>query len=149
MATHPTWSEWFTNHLSNIAGNHNLQAFSDTLSSSDTEATKLQQVTEEIDPVILAANGSNGIIMLHSPKNFGGTRTRPANKLVCMIGMGSQAVSVLVDLNSALANCNIIVPTVLDLSGCTTAQEVEDIPTPTGGVIGFEGSSIYIPGPIF
>ena len=87
--------------------------------------------------------------MLHSPKNFGGTRTRPANKLVCMIGMGSQAVSVLVDLNSALANCNIIVPPVLNLSGCTTAQEVKDIPAPTGGVIGFEGSSIYIPGPIF
>ncbi len=99
MAMHPTWSEWFTNHPSNDAGNLNLQAFSNILGSGDTEATKLQQVTEEIDTVILAANGSNGIIMLHSPKNFGGTRTRPANKLVCMIGMGSQAVSVLVDLN--------------------------------------------------
>ena len=108
----------------------NLQAFSDTLSSGVTEATKLQQVTEEIDTVILAANGSNGILMLHSPKNFGGTRTRPANKLVCMIGMGSQAVSILVDLNLALANCDIIVPSVLKLSGCTTAQEVEDIPAP-------------------
>ena len=63
--------------------------------------------------------------------------------------MGSQAVSVLVDLNSALANCNIIVPIVLKLLGCTTAQEVKDIPAPTGGVIGFEGSSIYIPDPIF
>jgi hypothetical protein len=87
--------------------------------------------------------------MLHSPKNFVGTRTRPANKLVCMIGMGFQAVSVLVDLNLALASCNIIVPTVLKLLGCTTAQEVKDIPAPTGGVIGFEESSIYIPGPIF
>ncbi len=87
--------------------------------------------------------------MLHSPKNCGGTRTRPAHKVVCMIGMGSQAVSVLVNLNSALANCNIIGPTVLDLSGCTTAQEVEDIPAPTGGVIGFEGSLIYIPDPFF
>jgi hypothetical protein len=150
MAMQPTWSKWFTNHPSNDAGNLNLKAYSDTLSSGDTEATKLQQVTEEIDTVILAANASNGIIMLHSPKNFGGTRTRPANTLVCMVGMGSQAVSVLADLNSALANCNIIVPTVLELSGCTTAQEVEDIPAPTAvGVIGFEGSSIYIPGLIF
>ena len=47
MVTHPTWSEWFTNHPSNNAGNRNLQAFSDTLSSGDTEATELQQVTEE------------------------------------------------------------------------------------------------------
>jgi hypothetical protein len=149
MATQPTWSKWFTNHPINDAGNLNLQAFSNTLSSGDTEATKLQQVTEEIDTVILAVNASNGIIMLHSPKNFGGRRTRPANKLVCMIGMGSQAVSVLIDLNLTLANCNIIVPIVLNLLGCTTAQEVEDIAAPTGGVIGFEGSSIYIPGPIF
>ena len=52
MATHPTWSKWFTNYPSNDAGKHNLQAFSDTLSSSDTEATKLQQVTEEIETVI-------------------------------------------------------------------------------------------------
>ena len=149
MATHPTWSEWFINHPSNDAGNHNLQAFSDTLSSSNTKVTKLQQVTEQLDTVILAANGSNGIMMLHSPRNFGGTRTRPANKLVCMIGMGPMAVSVLVDLNLALANCDIIVPTVLKLSGCTTSQEVKDIPAPAGGVIGFEGSSIYIAGPIF
>ena len=48
---HPTWSEWFTNHPSNDAGNLNLQAFSDILSSGDTEATTLQQVTEEIDTV--------------------------------------------------------------------------------------------------
>jgi hypothetical protein len=125
------------------------QAFGDTLRSGNTEATKLQQVTEEIDTVILAANESNGIMMLHSPRNFGGTRTRPANKLVCMIGIGPQAVSVLVDLNLALANCDIIVPTVLELLGCTIAQEVKDIPAPAGGVIGFKGSLIYILGPIF
>ncbi len=58
------------------------------------------------------------------------------------------SVSVLVDLNSALANCNIIVPTVDKLSRCKTAQEVEDIPTSsTNGLVGFEGSAIFIPGP--
>jgi hypothetical protein len=149
MVTHTTWSEWFINHPSNDAGNRNLQAFSETLSSGKTGATKLQQVTEDIDTVILAAKENRQIMMFHSPRNFGGTRTRPENKLVCMLGMGPQAVSVLVELNSALANCDIIVPTVDELSGCTTAQEVEDIPAPTGNVLGFEGSAIYIPGPIF
>ena len=64
MATHPTWSEWFANHPSNDTGNRNLKAFSNTLSSGKTEVTKLQQVTEEINTVILAANKSNGIMML-------------------------------------------------------------------------------------
>jgi hypothetical protein len=87
-------------------------------------------------------------MILHSPKNFGGTRTRPKNKVVCMLGMGTQAVSVLVNLNSALENFNIIVPTADKLSGCKTAQEVEDIPIPaTNGLVGFEGSAIFIPGP--
>jgi hypothetical protein len=66
-----------------------------------------------------------------------------------MLGMGRQAVSFLVNLNSALANCDIIVPTVDELLGCTTAQEVEDIQIPTKGKPGFKGSSIYIPDPIF
>ena len=85
----------------------------------------------------------------YSPRNVGGTRTIPANKLVFMLGVGPQAVSVLVDLNSALANCNIFVPTVNKLSGCTTAQEVEDIPNPNqNGLVGFKGSVIFISGPV-
>jgi hypothetical protein len=149
MTTHTTWSDWLINHASNDAGNRNLQAFSDVLGSDVNKGTKLQQVTKEVDTVILTANASNRIMLLHSPRNFGGTWTRPANKLVCMIGMGPQAVSILVNLNSALVNCNIIVPTVNKLSGCTTAQEVKDIPNRVEGVPGFEGSAIYIPGQIF
>jgi hypothetical protein len=65
-----------------------------------------------------------------------------------MLGIRTQAVSVLVNLNLALANCNIIVPTVNKLSGCTTAQEVEDIPIPAANaIVGFEGSAIFIPDP--
>ncbi len=39
-------------------------------------------------------------------------------------------------------------PTVDELSRCKTAQEVEDIPIPaTNGLVRFEGSEIFIPGP--
>ena len=129
---------------SNNAGHQNLKAFSKILSSNDNDVTKLRQLVKEIDMVILAADANNRIMILHSPKNFGGTRTQPKNKVVCMLGMGTQAVSILVNLNSVLANCNIIVPTVNKLSGCKTAQEAEDIPIPaTNGLVGFEGSAIF------
>ncbi len=106
-------------------------------------------MVEEIDTFNLADAANNHIMILLSPKNFGGTRTQPENKVVCMLGMGTQAGSILVDLNLALANCNIIVPTINKLSGCATAQEVEDIPIPAAnGVVGFEGSAIFIPGPL-
>ena len=152
MATQPNWSDWFINLPSNDAGNQNFQAFSDSLSSGESEAAKLLQVTEEIDTVILAANASREVMMLHSPRNFGGTRTRPANKLICMLGMGPQAVCVLVDLNSALANCDIIVPTANELLACTTVQEVEAIAPPARALRNandFEGSAVFIPGPLF
>ena len=148
MATN-TWLDWFINRTSNDAGNRNLQAFSDILSSESNGAEKLRSLVEEIDTVILAANANNNIMIMHSPKNLGGTRSQPDNKVVCMLGMGPQAVSVQIDLNSALADCNIIVPTVQELAECRTAQDVADIPAPNNvGLVGFEGSAIFIPGPI-
>ncbi len=109
---------------------------------------KLWQLVVGIDTIILVADANKRIMILLSPKKFGGTQTQPKNKVVCMLGMGTQSVSVVVNLNLALANCNIIVPTDNKLSGCKTAQEVEDIPIPaTNGLFGFEGSTIFIPGP--
>jgi hypothetical protein len=128
MATYTTWSNWFVNHSNKDAGNQTLEAFSKILNLNNNTAIKLRRLVEEIDTVIIAADANKRIEILHSPKNFGGTQTRPENKVICMLGMGTQSVSILVDLNLVLANCNIIVPTVNKLSRCETAQEVEDIP---------------------
>ncbi len=122
-AQHP-WSNWFINHFGNDTGNRNLQEFSIILSSEENEVKKLQSLVKEIDTVNLAAYANNNIMIMHSPKNFGGARTRLDNKGICMIGMGSQTVHILIDLNSALADCNIIVPTVQELLDCKTAQDV-------------------------
>jgi hypothetical protein len=105
-------------------------------------------IGQKNDAVILAAYANNRNMILHCPKNFGGTQTWPENKVACMWGMGTQAVSILINLNSALTNnCNIIVLTVNKLSGCTTAQEVEDIPIPVANrLVRFKGSAIFIPG---
>jgi len=88
-------------------------------------------------------------MILHSPKNFGGTRSRPNNKVVCMLGLGSHATYVLIDLRMALADCQIVVPAVTDLSDCETAQVAANIPAPEeNGLVGIEGSSIFIPAPV-
>ncbi len=66
-----------------------------------------------------------------------------------MIGLGNQASYVNVDLKSALKDCQIIVPSVTDLSDCKTAQDIANIPVPDeNGVISFKGSSIFIPCPV-
>jgi hypothetical protein len=58
-----------------MAGNQNLKAFRKILSSNNNNVTKLWQLVEEIDTVILAADANYRIMILHSPKNFGGTQT--------------------------------------------------------------------------
>ena len=104
---------------------------------------------EDIDTVILAANANNKIMILRSPKNFGGTRSRPDNKVVCTLGQGTQAMYVFIDLRTALADCQILVLAVTDLSDCKSAQDVANIPAPEEiGLVDFKGSSIFIPAPV-
>jgi hypothetical protein len=108
----------------------------------------MRSLVKEIDTVILAADAYKNIMILHNPKNFGGTRSKPTNKVAC-IGLGNQASYVNVNLKSALADCRIIVPSITELSDCETAQDVANIPVPDeNGLVGFEGSSIFIPCPV-
>jgi hypothetical protein len=149
MQRHSTWADWFINHANDDAGNRNLEAFRNILSSGDSNEAKLQALVEEIDTVILAADSNNNIMILHSPKNFCGTRSRPKNKVVCMLGVGPQTTYILPDLNTALADIQIVVPTVQDLAGCKSAKEVTNIPAPEeNGLVSFKGSAIFIPGPV-
>jgi hypothetical protein len=146
---HANWATYFVNHASNDAGNRNLQAFSDVLGSEVSTEAKLRDLVDELDTVILAADANRNIMLLHSPKNFGGTRSRPDNKVTCMIGFGARAACIFPDLNSAFADIRIVVPSVNELAACESAEELANIPTPNeNGAIGFEGSGIFIPGPV-
>ncbi len=85
-------------------------------------------------------------MILHSPKNFGGTRSRPDNKVLFMLGLSVHAMYLFIDLRTALTDCQIVVAVVRDIYDCKTAQDVADIPAPKENcLIGFEGSSIFIP----
>jgi len=45
-----------------------------------------------------------------------------------MIGLGARATIVFPVLNSALEDIRVVVPSVQELSGCESAQDVENIP---------------------
>ena len=143
IATQPNWTNWFVNHPSNDAGNRNLRAFSNTLDADFSNDAKLKDLIEENDTVILAADANKKLAVFHSPKNFSGTRTRPDNKVACLIGLGNKATPVILDLESALQSVRIRVPGVLELSGCTTAEEVAALAAPgEDEIIGMEGSAV-------
>jgi len=140
------WTKWYRNHPNNEDGNRNMAAFSSILDAGLSEEEKFRSLVEDIDTVILAANANKKIMILRSPKNFVGTRSRPDNKVVCMLGQGAQAMYVFIDLRTAFTDCQIVVLAVTDLSDCKSAQDVTNIPAPEeNGLVGFEGSSIFIP----
>ncbi len=140
MQMYSSWANWFVNHRNNDAGNKNIQAFSNILSSGDSNEVKLQALVEDIDNAILAADSNNNIMILHSPQNSGGTRSHPKNKVVCMLGVGSRATWILLDLETAFKDIKLIVLTVHDLAECKSAKEVASIPAPgEDGLVGFEG----------
>jgi hypothetical protein len=106
-------------------------------------------LVEEIDTVILAANLNGNIMILHSPKNFGGTRSCPKNKVVLMLGVSPRATCVLLDLNMVFRDIQLIVPSVYNLAECESAKDVANIPAPeANGLDGFKGLAIFILGPV-
>jgi hypothetical protein len=112
MHKHANWASYFVSHTSNEAGNRNLQAFSNVLGSEVSTEAMLRDLVDELDTVILAADANRNIMLLHSTKNFGGTRSRPDNKVTCLIGFGARSACILPDLNSAFADIRILVPSV-------------------------------------
>ncbi len=70
MQTQPNWSDWFTNHTSNDAGNKKMQAYSDILSSTDSDFEKLRSLVKDIDTVFLAADKTRNVMIFHSPKKL-------------------------------------------------------------------------------
>lgn len=142
------WKLWYQNLASNEQGNKNIEAFTDSLSSDDTLVQKVRTLTEDLDTVFLAASPERLINIFHSPKNLGGTRVRPTDKIVCLLGLGASATGVLLNQATALVDANIVVPTVDDLSNCETSEDVEGLAMPPeDGVVGFAGSGIIIPAP--
>ena len=69
-------------------------------------------------------------MIVHSLKNRGGTRSRPDNKVIYMLGLSVHATYAHIDLRTAFADCQIMAPVVTKLFDCKTAEEVANIAVP-------------------
>ncbi len=58
-----------------------MVTFSYILGAGVSNAEKVSSMTKEIDTIIWATDANNKIMILYSPKNFGGNRSRPDKKL--------------------------------------------------------------------
>ena len=141
------WGDFFSTLATNDDANNNLVEFSLALISSESRNTRIKNITEE-NSVILTAGQNGKFQLLHSLIDLGGTRSRRENKVIALIGMGPRAAPVLLDIDSALADCNITTPTLEEIKSCNSVAEFKALEVPEQGPNPtFEGSGSFIPGP--
>ena len=113
-----SWKQHYLSLASNKQGNQNISAFTEASLSSISKKDRLNNISEELDYVVLTGDGFNKVQLLHSIKNVGGTRLRPENKILALIGQGPNSVPVIVDEESLLADVDICSPKFEDLVAC-------------------------------
>ena len=142
-----TWKQFFLSHPENEQGNSNMGAFSIALKAGNSKIEKLSALTEE-GTVFVAADSDKQIVLFHHPKNLGGTRSRTTDKIVCLVGFGSETTCVQINEKIALLDCNTVTPTLDELSACETKEDVKALEIPDqNGMVTFPGSAVFIPCP--
>ena len=142
-----TWKQFFLSHPENEQGNSNMGAFSIALKAGNSKIEKLSALTEE-GTVFVAADSDMQIALFHHPKNLGGTRSRATDKIVSLVGFGSETTCVQINEKIALLDCNTVTPTLDELSACETKEDVKALEIPDqNGMVTFPGSAVFIPCP--
>jgi hypothetical protein len=79
---------------------------------------------------ILAVDGNNKNIILHSFKNFGGTLLNPTNKYGCLSESGRVALTIIVNKRSLLVHLDLTMPAYVNIIGCLDQEETRALAVP-------------------
>ena len=120
MNLHNAWSQVFANLYMNDEGDKHMSAFTDAMNSNRSGGERLRAMTEDTNSVCFIADAEKNILIIHNVKNFGGFRTRPANKVGALIGLGPKATVVLIKESVTIKDCKVTTPTSAALLGCST-----------------------------
>ena len=92
------FKNYFANLESNGEGNENIASFVNALSGESKDDAKT--ATYDADGVALGADAEDKAVLLHSMKNLGDSLRRTENKIVALVGMGSNPSGVLITNDS-------------------------------------------------
>jgi len=79
MILHTSWKALFTAlNAVNESGNWNIAPFTDAMDTGANLKVKMTRLSQLLG-LLLIANNSKEVSIIHHPHNFGGTLLRPAN----------------------------------------------------------------------
>jgi hypothetical protein len=148
MTLHNSWKSFLLSlTAANESGDRNIPGFTGAMnfeSSADEKMTALN----EPNGVLLTANNRQEIVLLHNPKNFGGTLLRPTDKIGCLLGVGHNAMPVIIDETAALQPLQVAVPPLAEIAACSSIDDLRALATPAvNGLVNLEAINIFFPAP--
>ena len=147
----PTWKAYFAARESNARGNQNPLAYLTAWSHETTPKAKLHLLNNDPDTAILAGDWGQGIMVLHSFKNLGGSILSPPDKYVCLLGGTRMAPIVIANDVAISESIELLTPAAEDILACTTVEELMDLHPPlveeNPDTITFRGSNTFLPPP--
>ena len=75
------WKQHYSFLSVNEVGNKKMCNFTEALLAAKSKKEIVFAIAEDTNSIILISNENKGIKIIHSPFNFGGTRTRAKKKL--------------------------------------------------------------------
>ena len=137
------WQQFYESLPGDDEENMNMVSFSEYCSNvSGDNASKLRDLVEDGNTMCVGTmNGK--IIIMHSPTNFEGTRSRKTNKLACLMGLGTVSTGVLLNEESVLESKKFKGFEGEKILKCDTAKEITELTKPKSLTLG----AINIPAP--
>ncbi len=144
----PDWKSFFAARADNQTGNKNTPIYTEARPPDKNDEERFQTLTSDPNMVIFAAGNNKKLLTFHSFKNAGGTLLRPDNKLMCLLGTGASATAIKVNFKEIVANSNLVIPKIEELSKCKTASEVSELEAPNEtGLVTYPGSAFFLEAP--
>jgi hypothetical protein len=146
-----TWKAFFNSRATNADGNKSPGSYLSAWNNDSTPESKLSLLANDPSLAVLAGEPGNGITILHSFKNLGGTILAPADKFVCLIGSNQTAPIVIVNEIALADTSDIVTPSAEDILACATLEELLDLTAPlvedNEDTITFHGINTFLPCP--
>ena len=138
-----SWKQFYESLPGDDEGNKNMVSFSKFCSDTSVDkVSKLRDLTEEKDSVFFGANNGK-VIILHSPTNFGGTRSRKTNKVACLLGLGTNATGIILDEEAIVSSKKFKGADGSSILKCDTKEEIKDLAKNKN----FKLGAIFFPAP--
>ena len=141
MELSTTWSHYFKNLESLEETNKRMSVLSSaSLYSEETDKIEaIRAFTEDEDLMIMViAQVTNKVKILHSLKNLGGTRRKPTNKIVALDGFAEQAIPIMLSDESIAKKLTVRTPSLTRLRTFVTKQQISESTIITTGQQNFK-----------